>query len=141
MAVRRRFVVAGSLGGLALLLAGCASQDVTVSPSSLAPTVVASPWNPINGYTQADYQAYLDMMNDQAQQQSMDYDEQTRFPDMVNCAWNVISSSLPHDQVMSYINSGGDTDSGGVGKSIQDAMDQCSYGVAVEESRSASPSD
>lgn len=123
-----------------MALSGCGQATVQVSPSSKAPTVMPTDWAPANGYTQADYQAFLDMINEQAAQQPMDYQQQARFPATVNCAWQAISGTLPHDQVMAYVASKGQNDSG-VGASINSYMDQCALSQAASQDPSGTATD
>lgn len=96
-----------------------------------------SPWSPANGYTEADYQTYRDVMAVMATKRLLTNDEQRRYPTMVNCAWGPITQFLPRDQVMAYLQSEGVQNPGDVGSKILIYTNGC---VLSEEKKSASAS-
>lgn len=126
----------------AIPLAGCSSNSSSSPSQSPDPTISASQWTPINGYTEADYQKYIDQMNQQlaASSASMSPETKAAFPQIVSCAWDRITNEIPADYARQFNDDPTSADGSQAGQEAQQIWQDCNLKIASELAKSASPS-
>lgn len=125
---------------LAIGMAGCSgtSGSATVS-STPTPTVTATNWQPINGYTEADYQDYIAQMNAELSSGSMSDAEKAAFPKVVACAWDRMTKTIPYDEAKALMNNPQAAQNSPAGQQSQQIWAQCNVQIA-QQMASAQPS-